>query len=197
MNIKILKINDFSYADDLASLHAKNINGKLSNIGVEFLSKIYQTFLQDRNIRIWILFYNGKAVGFLCGCIRNKEIYKKFLFKNFSFLIFLFLRNILNLSFIKDAYGLIIIFLTAKNFSSGNSELLSIAISKNFRNKYYWKKLIRKLDFYLKKKNKKEYIVKVESNNKKAINFYLSNKFKHMFKTNYPLFDILYLKKKL
>ncbi len=197
MNIKILKINDFSYANDLASLHVKNINGKLSNIGVEFLSKIYQTFLQDRNIRIWILFHNEKAVGFLCGCIRNKEIYKKFLFKNFSFLIFLFLRNILNLSFIKDAYGLIILFLTAKNFSLGNSELLSIAISKNFRNKYYGKKLIRKLDFYLRKKNKKEYIVKVEFNNRKAINFYLSNKFKHMFKTNYPLFDILYLKKKL
>ena len=83
MNIKILKINDFSYANDLASLHAKNIIGKSSNIGVEFLSKIYQTFLQDRNIRIWILFYNRKAVGFLCGCIRNKEIYKKFLFKLF------------------------------------------------------------------------------------------------------------------
>ena len=197
MNIKILKINDFSYADDLASLHAKNINGKLSNIGVEFLSKIYQTFLQDRNIRIWILFHSGKAVGFLCGCIRNKEIYKKFLFKNFSFLIFLFLRNILNLSFIKDAYGLIILFLTAKNFSSGNSELLSIAISKNFRNKYYGKKLIRKLDFYLKKKNKKEYIVKLESNNKRAINFYLSNKFKQTLKTNYPLYEVIYLKKKL
>ena len=105
MNIKILKINDFSYADDLASLNAKNIIGKSSNIGVDFLSKVYQTFLQDRNIRIWILFHNGKAVGFLCGCIRNKEIYKKFLFKNFSFLIFLFLRNILNLSFIKNEIG--------------------------------------------------------------------------------------------
>ena len=155
MNIKILKINDFSYANDLASLHAKNIIGKSSNIGVEFLSKIYQTFLQDKNIRIWILFHNGKAIGFLCGCIRNKEIYKKFLFKNFSFLFFLFLRNILNLSFIKNAYGLIILFLTAKNFSSGNSELLSIAISKNFRNKHYGKKLIRKLEFYLKKKIKR------------------------------------------
>ena len=197
MNIKILKINDFSYANDLASLHAKNIIGKSSNIGVEFLSKIYQTFLQDRNIRIWILFHKGKTIGFLCGCIRNKEIYKKFLFKNFSFLIFLFLRNILNLSFIKNAYGLIILFLTAKNFSSGNSELLSIAISKNFRNKYYGKKLKRKLEFYLKKKNKKEYIVKLESNNKRAINFYLSNKFKQTLKTNYPLYEVIYLKKKL
>ena len=197
MNTKILKINDFSYADDLASLHAKNIIGKSSNIGVEFLSKIYQTFLQDRNIRIWILFHKGKAIGFLCGCIRNKEIYKKFLFKNFSFLFFLFLRNILNLSFIKNAYDLIILFLTAKNFSSGNSELLSIAISKNFRNKYYGKKLIRKLEFYLKKKNKKEYIVKLESNNKRAINFYLSNKFKQTLKTNYPLYEVIYLKKKL
>ena len=197
MNINVLKINDFSYANDLASLHAKNIVGKSSNIGVEFLSKIYQTFLQDRNIRIWILFHNRKAVGFLCGCIRNKEIYKKFLFKNFSFLIFLFLKNILNLSFIKNAYGLIILFLTAKNFSSGNAELLSIAISKNFRNKYYGKKLIRKLEFYLKKKNKKEYIVKLESNNKRAINFYLSNKFKQTLKTNYPLYEVIYLKKKL
>ncbi len=197
MNVKVLKINDFSYANDLASLHAKNIIGKSSNIGVEFLSKIYQTFLQDRNIRIWILFHNGKAIGFLCGCIRNKEIYKKFLFKNFSFLFFLFLRNILNLPFIKNAYGLIILFLTAKNFSSGNSELLSIAISKNFRNKHYGKKLIRKLEFYLKKKNKKEYIVKLESNNKRAINFYLSNKFKQTLKTNYPLYEVIYLKKKL
>ena len=196
MNIKILKTNDFSYANDLASLHAKNIIGKSSNIGVEFLSKIYQTFLQDRNIRIWILFHNEKVVGFLCGCIRNKEIYKKFLFKNFSFLIFLFLRNILNLSFIKNAYGLIILLLTAKNFSSGNAELLSIAISKNFRNKYYGKKLIRKLEFYLKNKNKKEYIVKLESNNKRAINFYLSNKFKQTLKTNYPLYEVIYLKKK-
>ena len=197
MNIKVLKINDFSYANDLASLHAKNIIGKSSNIGVEFLSKIYQTFLQDKNIRIWILLHDGKAIGFLCGCIRNKEIYKKFLFKNFPFLFFLFLRNILNLPFIKNAYGLIILFLTAKNFSSGNSELLSIAISKNFRNKYYGKKLIRKLEFYLRKKNKKEYIVKLESNNKRAINFYLSNKFKQTLKTNYPLYEVIYLKKKL
>ena len=197
MNIKILKINDFSHVNDLASLHAKNIIGKSSNIGVEFLSKIYQTFLQDRNIRIWILVHNEKAVGFLCGCDSNKKIYKKFLFKNFSFLFFLFLRNILNLSFIKDAYGLIILFLTAKNFSSGNSELLSIAISKNFRNKHYGKKLIQELEFYLKKKNKKEYIVKLESNNKRAINFYLSNKFKQTLKTNYPLYEVIYLKKKL
>jgi ribosomal protein S18 acetylase RimI-like enzyme len=101
------------------------------------------------------------------------------------------------LSFIKDAYGLIILFLTAKNFSSGKSELLSIAISKNFRNKYYGKKLIRKLEFYLKKKNKKEYIVKLEFNNKRAINFYLSNKFKQTLKTNYPLYEVIYLKKKL
>ena len=40
-------------------------------------------------------------------------------------------------------------------------------------------------------------IVKVESKLYKAINFYLSNKFKRMFKINYPLFNIVYLKKTL
>ena len=78
-----------------------------------------------------------------------------------------------------------------------SSELLSIAISKKYRNKSYGRKLIRNLDIYLKKKNKKEYIVKVESKNKKAINFYLSNKFKRLFTAHYPLFDIFCLKKKL
>jgi len=197
MKIKILNKHNLSYANEIASLHVKNINGKLSNIGFEFLLKIYQSFLVNKNIRIWILVYDKKLIGFLCGCADNKKIYLKFLTENFFSLIFLFLKNILNLSFLRNIYGLIILFLFSDKSPSINSELLSITISKKFRNKSYGRKLIKKLDIYLRKKNKKEYIVKVESKNKKAINFYLSNKFKHMFKTNYPLFDIDYLKKKL
>jgi hypothetical protein len=126
------------------------------------------------------------------------KIYRTFLLKNFFFLIFFFLKNILSLSFLKNFFGLIILILSSdkKNYLC-NSELLSIVISKKFRNKFYGKKLIRRLDIYLKKKNKKEYIVKVESKLNKAINFYLSNKFKRMFKINYPLFNIVYLKKTL
>ncbi len=197
MKIKILNKHNLSYANEIANLHVKNINGKLSNIGFEFLLKIYQSFLVNKNIRIWILVYDKKLIGFLCGCADNKKIYLKFLTENFFSLIFLFLKNILNLSFLRNIYGLIILFLFSDKSPSINSELLSITISKKFRNKSYGRKLIKKLDIYLRKKNKKEYIVKVESKNKKAINFYLSNKFKHMFKTNYPLFDIDYLKKKL
>ena len=133
MNIKALKKNDFSYADTLASLHAKNINGKLSNIGVKFLSKIYLTFLQDKNIRIWILVHKKKAIGFLCGCDNNEKIYKKFLLKNFPFLIFLFLSNILNLFFIKNVYGLIILFLNPKKNYQLILNFFQLLYQKNFK----------------------------------------------------------------
>tara|TARA_B100001013_G_scaffold301932_1_gene203627 strand:+ start:172 stop:768 length:597 start_codon:yes stop_codon:yes gene_type:complete len=198
MKIKVLKKNNISYTGDIARLHAENIRFKLSNLGIKFLTKIYRTFLLDKNIKIWILVNNQRIVGYLCGCINNKKIYKNFLLKNFFFLIFFFLKNILSLSFLKNFFGLIILILSSdkKNYLC-NSELLSIVISKKFRNKFYGKKLIRRLDIYLKKKNKKEYIVKVESKLNKAINFYLSNKFKRMFKINYPLFNIVYLKKTL
>ena len=107
------------------------------------------------------------------------------------------MRNILNWYFLKNIYALIILFFSSKNNFSINSELLSIAISKKFRNKSYGNKLIKKLDHYLKKMNKKDYVVKVGSSNIKAVKFYLSNKFKYLFKINYPLFDIIFLKKKL
>ena len=198
MRIKVLKKSNISYTSDIARLHAENIRFKLSNLGIKFLTKIYRTFLLDKNIKIWILVNNQRIVGYLCGCINNKKIYKNFLLKNFFLLIFFFIKNILSLSFLKNFFGLIILILSSdkKNYLC-NSELLSIVISKKFRNKSYGKKLIRRLDLYFKKKNKKEYIVKVESKLYKAINFYLSNKFKRMFKINYPLFNIVYLKKTL
>ena len=155
MKIKILSKYNLSYVNEIANLHVKNINGKLSNIGFEFLLKIYQSFLVNKNIRIWILVYDKKLIGFLCGCTDNKKIYLKFLTENFFSLIFLFLKNILNLSFLKNIYGLIILFLFSDKGPSINSELLSIAISKKFRNKSYGRKLIKKLDIYLRKKNKK------------------------------------------
>ena len=88
------------------------------------------------------------------------------------------------------------LFLSDKKKKLCNSELLSIAITKKFRNKSYGKKLIRNLDMYFKKNHKREYIVEVESKNKKAIDFYLSNKFRPVFKAHYPLFDTFCLKKK-
>ena len=89
------------------------------------------------------------------------------------------------------------LFSSSKKKNLCNSELLSIAISKKFRNKSYGKKLIRNLDIYFKRMHKSEYIVEVEAKNKKAINFYLSNKFEFVFKAQYPLFDTFYLIKKL
>ena len=88
MNIQTLKKRNLSIANEIAYLHVENINGKLSNIGVEFLSKIYQTFILDKNIKIWVLLDGRIPVGFLCGCINNKKIYREFLYNNFFFLFF-------------------------------------------------------------------------------------------------------------
>ena len=198
MNIKTLKKRNLSIANEIAYLHVENINGKLSNIGVEFLSKIYQTFILDKNIKIWIVVNEKKVTGFLCASTNNKNIYIRFLFNNFFFLSSFFIKNIFNFFILKNIYGLLILlFSSSKKKKLCNSELLSIAISKKFRNKSYGKKLIRNLDIYFKRMHKSEYIVEVEAENKKAINFYLSNKFKFVFKAQYPLFDTFYLIKKL
>ena len=41
MKIKTLKKKNLSFANEIAYLHIENINGKLTNIGVELLTKIY------------------------------------------------------------------------------------------------------------------------------------------------------------
>ena len=198
MKIKTLKKKNLSFANEIAYLHVENINGKLANIGVELLTKIYHTFILDKNIKIWVLLNGEKVIGFLCACANNEKIYINFLLNNFNFLFFFFTKNIFNLFILKNIYGLIILILSSdKKKKLCNSELLSIAISKKYRNKSYGRKLIRNMDIYFKKKHKREYIVKVEAKNRKAIDFYLSNKFKPIFKAQYPLFETFYLKKKL
>ena len=49
--IKVLKKSNISYTSDIARLHAENIRFKLSNLGIKFLTKIYRTFLLDKNIQ--------------------------------------------------------------------------------------------------------------------------------------------------
>ena len=182
--------NDEIY--QISEIHQKNINGNLAILGVNFLHQLYLFFNKRENVFNVLAYKDNKIIGFICFTLENNLIYSQFVSRKFFFLIFFFIKNLLNLKKILAFLNLFFLSLFNQKLTY-EKELLSIAVMEKYQHKKLGSQMIQNLEDYLKKNKIFEFAVRTEKDNFKANNFYKKNLF--VLVENYKGRFNLYLKK--
>jgi ribosomal protein S18 acetylase RimI-like enzyme len=159
----------------ISRLHFKNIKGRLSDLGLDFLTVLYKFLIFNRSNQLLFYKKNKKIIGFILITKKNSSLYKKFFFDKYIYIFIYLIFNILNF---KILYNFVLLFFTAFKIHSDKSfqcELLSIVVDKKYRNLNLGTKLIFYAERFISKENIKQYIVR--TNIKEALNFYKKNNF--------------------
>lgn len=156
---------------DMAKIHKQEIKkGFLSSLPLRFLEKIYSAVIEndfcvtDKE--------GGKIIGFIAGTADIKKLYSEFAKRYFFYSIFIFLPKILNVKKIFED----IFYINKKDVL--RSELLTIAVRKNFRGQGVAKEMLEVFILEMKKRGVKSFKVVVGEELKPAINFYEKSGFK-------------------
>lgn len=158
----------------LAQIHFSELNSDfLPSLGIEFLTKIYDDFLNDNEMDVIVFEYRKKVCGFAIGTKDFSQIFKKNILNNlFSYAYLIAKKLIAKPNIIKNV--LETLFYTNKECVGPISELVVIAVSSEFHRKGVGRLLVSELENKFKKKNIKEYKVSVNKKNRNANLFYKS-----------------------
>lgn len=169
MNIRLAKKKD---AVQIAVIHQQEINqGFLSQLGIKFLSKLYESMISSKNSFVVTAEKNDEVIGFISGCSNVKKFYKDFLKKYTLWTIIILLPKFLNFTTIKK----IIETLKYSNKTEKGlpeTELLAIAVKKDFHGQGVAIKMFEFFINELKKNGVKKFRVVVGKNLSRAIGFY-------------------------
>ena len=147
-NYKINKLNK-SHINEVAKIWKQSLKHNIKSIiGSIIIKKYLIKIIENNNSLINGIFFKKKLLGFIIFNNDEKIIFDLIL-KNIPIILFSFIKNIFFLNF-QNVYFffnviLYLFFLPEKNVSTHNTEteLLIIAINKNFRNKKLGSKLIK------------------------------------------------------
>lgn len=158
----------------LAQIHFSELNSDfLPSLGIEFLTKMYENFLNDNEMDIIVFEYRKKVCGFTIGSKDFSQIFKKNILNNlFSYSYLIAKKLIAKPNIIKNV--LETLFYTNKECAGPISELVVIAVLSEFHRKGVGRLLVSELENKFKKKNIKEYKVSVNKKNRNANLFYKS-----------------------
>lgn len=169
MEIKLANKND---SREIAVIHQQEINqGFLSQLGVKFLSKLYEAMVLSENCFVLVAKENNQIVGSISGCLNTKEFYREFLKKYGPGSVIILLSKILNLAILKK------IFETLKyskkiDKNCTEAELLTIACKKEFRGTGLSIDMFKNFVNEMESRGIKEFKVVVGEELPRAIGFY-------------------------
>jgi len=174
MNISLATKKD---AIQIAKIHKQEINqGFLSQLGIKFLSKLYEAMILSQNSFVVVAKKNDEIIGFISGCINIKEFYKDFLKKYTFWAIIILLPKFLNIKTIKKIVETLKY--SEKKEDLPKTELLVIAVEKEFHGQKIAIKMFDSFVNEMKNKKIKQFKVVVGEELKRAIGFYEKMGFK-------------------
>jgi len=175
MNISLATKED---SIQIAKIHKQEINqGFLSQLGVKFLSKLYERMISSENSFVIVSKDNDEIIGFINGCTNLKKFYKDFLRKYIFWAIIILLPKFLNFATITKILETLK-YSKKKEKNLPETELLTIAVKKEFHGQKIAQKMF---DFFvneMKNRKIKQFKVVVGKNLLRAIGFYEKMGFK-------------------
>lgn len=168
----IIRLANKIEANQIEKIHRREINqGFLSQLGVKFLSKLYEAMILSKNSFVVVAKENDEVIGFISGCSNVKNFYKDFLKRYTLWAIIILLPKFLNFATIKKIVETLK-YSKKEEKDLPETELLVIAVKKEFHGQGV---AIKMFDFFineLKKRGIKEFRVVVGENLSRAIGFY-------------------------
>jgi len=175
MNISLATKKD---SVQIARIHKQEINqGFLSQLGVKFLSKLYEATIMSKNSFVVVARENNQIIGFISGCTNVKNFYKYFLKKYTLWAIIILLPKLLKFATIKKIFETLK-YSRKKEENLPETELLVIAIKKEFHGQGIAIKMFNFFVNEMKNKKIKQFKVIVGKNLSRAIGFYEKMGFK-------------------
>jgi ribosomal protein S18 acetylase RimI-like enzyme len=172
-------IKKMNYEDLVAvsAIHVNSLpNDYLSILGEDFLNRyFYHDLFKEANVAL-VSVDNGTITGYIF-CISNKNFLRKFIIRNLSAFTKTTLSNLLNISFLKYSFIVIMLMLFGCNKSYG-AELSYIAISDKYRGNGIGTKLVKVSLIKLQELNIDTIMVKTLSKTIEVVEFYKSLGFK-------------------
>jgi len=158
-------------ATQIAKIHKQEINqGFLSQLGIKFLTKLYEAMILSKNSFVVVAKKNDKIIGFISGCTNIKEFYKDFLKKYTFWAIIILLPKFLNIKTIKKIVETLKY--SKKEEDLPKTELLVIAVEKKLHGQKIAIKMFKFFISELKDRRIKKFRVVVGENLSRAIGFY-------------------------
>lgn len=174
MEIKLANEKD---CFQIAQIHFKEIkHGFLNQLGKRFLGYFYLAMIDSPNAFLIIAKENNSVIGFVSGCTNLKKFYKEFIRKYIFKSFFIFLKKMFNPNIFKKVLETIK-YSQKKEKDLPRSELLSIAVIRNFQGQDVARKLLEKFVSEMNKKDINEFKVIVGENLIQANKFYQKNGF--------------------
>lgn len=129
------------YVKQVARMHKKELSGFLPELGEEFLALFYKTSLGLPEMFTFVEEEKGKVLGFVTGVTTTKNLYKKIILRKPLKFSFIFWKYII--SHPAKVFKIFKI-VTYPGFAQDHPELLTIAVSQNYRLKGIGLSLFRK-----------------------------------------------------
>lgn len=166
-------------AVQIAKIHQQEINQSfLSELGVNFLSKLYEAMAVSPSSFIVVAKDNSRVVGFISGCTNVGKFYRDFLKKNFFSAPLILLPKIFKISIFKKILEVLKYPFAEKERNLPEAELLTIALLKEFQGQGIIQKVFDKFISEMKRQEIKQFKVIVGINLARAIGFYEKMGFK-------------------
>jgi len=156
----------------ISMLHKDNINkGFLSLLGEKFLTLLYISLIKSENSVCIVAEKNNEIIGFVAFSHNIKKTYKEFILRYFFNILFIIFLKMFNFKIMKMIFETLL-YPVKESLSLPESELLSIAVKKEFQGMGISKKLFDFMVSYAKKKNIKSFKVIVGEKLIQAKRFY-------------------------
>lgn len=146
LKLKVLEPEDKNIIRQISLIHKSELTGSLiPKLGLRFSDDFYYRELtKDKLIKTLYALYDNKVIGFLSFTTKSEKFMNEGLKKHFFLLIWLMLISLLeNPKIIKQILNTLKIMASEKNMpgNSINTELLSIAVLPEYRNKTFIEKI--------------------------------------------------------
>lgn len=159
-------------ATQIAKIHQQEINqGFLSQLGIKFLSKVYEATIVSPNAFTVIAKDNDKVIGFISGCINVSKFYRDFYKKYVANTFLILVPKIFRISVLKKIFETIR-YPRQKEKKLPEAELLTIVVLKSFHGQGIAPKMFEKFLSEMRKRGVRRFKVVVGKKLKRAIGFY-------------------------
>tara|TARA_B100001109_G_C18790995_1_gene440070 strand:+ start:258 stop:839 length:582 start_codon:yes stop_codon:yes gene_type:complete len=166
-------LNNKDYYYQLAVLHKENLEQSfLSSLGINFLRLLYREIDRDKDSVIISVKKDNRVIAFVSGTIKFNKIYKRLLLK-MPWVTFAIFPKIFSFKALYKIFEILKTQLSKKNKKKlPDSELLSIAVHKNFRREGHANYLFLQLVKFFKSKEIDIFHIKVGEDLEAAHSFY-------------------------
>jgi len=174
MNIRLANKKDCL---EIAEIHFQEIKyGFLNQLGKKFLSYFYMAMITSPNAFLVVTEEDNKVIGFISGCTNLNKFYKDFA-RQYTFKSFLILlKKIFSFSIFKKVFE-VMSYSKKEEKDLPSSELLSIAIIKEYQGQGIAQKLLERFVSEMKTREINKFRVIVGENLPQANKFYAKSGF--------------------